>query len=63
VEINRLQNLGDSIYRAALADLFVEPSDIFYVIKWREIYEMIEMPIDRGEVAANVIEGVAIKYG
>ncbi len=63
VEINRLENLGKSIYHTALADLFCDNNDISYVIKWREIYQLMESPIDMCEVAANVIEGVAIKYG
>ena len=62
VEINRLQNFGNSVYYTALASLFANISDICYVIKWREIYELIKSPIDKCEVAANVIEGVAIKY-
>lgn len=63
VEINRLENLGDSIYRTALADLFTDSSDVFSVIKWREVYEDMESTIDGCEVVANVLEGVALKYG
>ena len=63
MEINRLQNLGNSVYHTALAELFVNVTDIPYVIKWREIYGLIELPIDKGEDIADVIQGVAIKYG
>ena len=62
MEINRLENDGDSIYRAALAELFSDSTDTASLIKWREIYEHMETAIDRCEDIANVLEGVALKY-
>ena len=62
VEINRLENRGDSVYRAALADLFTTSGDVFHAIKWREIYEVMESTVDGCEAIANVMEGVALKY-
>ncbi|MGA7677305.1 MAG: DUF47 domain-containing protein [Dehalococcoidia bacterium] len=62
VEINRLENVGDSVYRSALAELFISSTDYAHLIKWREIYEDIETAIDRCEDVANVLEGVALKY-
>jgi uncharacterized protein len=62
MEINRLENDGDSIYRAALAELFSDSTDTASLIKWREIYEHMETAIDRCEDVANVLEGVALKY-
>ncbi len=62
MEINRLENDGDSVYRAALAELFSDSTDTASLIKWREIYEHMEMAIDRCEDIANVLEGVALKY-
>jgi len=62
VEINRLENVGDNVYRSALAELFVNSADFAYLIKWREIYEDIETAIDRCEDVANILEGVALKY-
>lgn len=62
MEINRLQNLGNDVYHTALGELFVNVTDIPYVIKWREIYGLIESPIDKGEHIADVIQDVAIKY-
>ena len=61
-EINRLENVGDSVYRSALAELFADSTDVAYLIKWREIYEHMETAIDRCEDTANVLEGVAMKY-
>ena len=62
VEINRLENVGDSVYRSALAELFDDSADFTYLIKWREIYEDIETAIDRCEDVANTLEGIALKY-
>lgn len=62
VEINRLENMADKVYREALAELFQDSKDIPYILKWREIYEYMETATDRCEDVANVLEGVALKY-
>ena len=62
VEINRLENVADGVYRTALGELF-NGNDIAKIIKWREIYEQMESATDRCEDVANVLEGVALKHG
>jgi predicted phosphate transport protein (TIGR00153 family) len=62
VEINRLENMADRVYRAAIAELFDDGEDIPLLIKWREIYEHLESATDRCEDVANVLEGVALKH-
>jgi len=62
IEINRLENIGDSVYRSAMAELFDNSADIASVIKWREIYNHMECAIDRCEGIANILEGVSLKY-
>ncbi len=61
VEINRLENVADNIYRTAVGELFDKTSNIADIIKWREIYEHMETATDRCEDVANVLEGVALK--
>ena len=61
VEINRLENEADAIYRAATAGLF-DNMDIPSLIKWREIYEHMESATDGCEDVANVLEGIALKH-
>ena len=61
VEINRLENMADRVYRTALGDLFDGKTDLVDVIKWREIYEHMESATDRCEDVADVLEGVALK--
>jgi uncharacterized protein Yka (UPF0111/DUF47 family) len=62
VEINRLENMADRVYRAGMAELFDNATDIPQLIKWREIYEHMESATDRCEDVANVLEGVALKH-
>ena len=62
IEVNRLENMGDDVYRSAMAGLFNESKDVAYLIKWREIYDHMESALDSCEDVANVLEGVALKY-
>lgn len=62
VEINRLENMANSVYRSAMAELFDDSADIAGLIKWREIYNHMESVANRCEDIANILEGVSIKY-
>ncbi|MGQ9455276.1 MAG: DUF47 domain-containing protein [Armatimonadota bacterium] len=61
IEVNRLENEGDRISRQAIAELFRNQLDPIEVIKWKEIYEHLEMAIDKCEDAANIVEAVCLK--
>jgi hypothetical protein len=61
VEVNRLENSADNLLRDSLAALFEEQADPIEVIKWKEIYETMEIVTDRCEDVANVIEGIILK--
>ncbi len=62
VEINRLENEADAIYRRAIADLFKPGNDPMDVMKWRDIFDNIESATDRCEDVANIVEGVVLEY-
>jgi hypothetical protein len=62
VEINRLENAADRVFRSALGELFDDTTDIAHIIKWREIYEQMEGATDRCEDVADILEGVALKH-
>jgi predicted phosphate transport protein (TIGR00153 family) len=62
VELNRLENEADKVFRLALGELFEDSKDTTHIIKWREIYEHMESATDRCEDVANVLEGVALKH-
>jgi hypothetical protein len=61
VEIHRLENEGDRISREAVASLFATGIDPMVVIRWKDIFAVLEEAIDATERAAHIIEGIVIK--
>ena len=61
IEINRYENESDRLCRTLIAQLFDEEKDPVQIIKWKEIFEVIETAVDKCEDVANVIEGVILK--
>jgi predicted phosphate transport protein (TIGR00153 family) len=62
VELNRLENVGDDLFRKAMAELFRDEVNGTEIIKWREIYDQLEQATDRCEDVANVLEGIVLKH-
>ncbi len=62
IEINRLENSGDKVFRTAMAELFENCENTADIIKWREILEHMEGATDKCEDVANVLEGIALKH-
>jgi len=63
IEINRLENRGDRIFREGLVKLFDTMTDPILVIKWKDVYEMLEEANDTCEDVANILEGIVLKHG
>jgi uncharacterized protein len=61
VEVNRLENEGDTITREAVASLFDAPIDPMVVIRWKDLFERLEEAIDSTEHVAYILEGIVIK--
>lgn len=61
IEINRLENEADALLRGSLARLFREEQNPITIMKWKEIYELLETATDRCEDVANIIEGVVLE--
>jgi uncharacterized protein Yka (UPF0111/DUF47 family) len=61
-EIHTLENEGDDWYRAGLAGLFHNNYDPFMVIKYKEIYDLLEQAVDSCEDVADVIEDIIIEH-
>lgn len=61
IEVNRLENEGDVVSRAAIAGLFDNETNPIEVIKWKELYEHLETAIDKCEDAVNIVEAVCLK--
>ncbi|HXF75877.1 MAG TPA: DUF47 family protein [Methylomirabilota bacterium] len=62
-EINTIENNGDRILREALVEVVNHRDDLFNLIRWKEIYEMLEETTDRMEDVADVLQRVVIKNG
>jgi hypothetical protein len=62
IEIHRLENEGDRISRRAIADLFTNGTDPVEMIKWKDLYALLEDTIDACEDVANVIERIVVKH-
>ncbi len=63
IEVNRLENLGDSVREKAISNLFENQKDPMQVIKWKEIYETAEGALDDCERVAKLIESILVKHG
>jgi uncharacterized protein len=61
VEIHRLENEGDRLQRAAVADLFANGIDPMMLIRWKDIFDTLEAAVDACETVANVLEAMSIK--
>lgn len=61
VELNSLENEADKVCREAISRLFDEERDPIQLIKWKEIYEILERTTDKCEDAANILESVVVK--
>jgi uncharacterized protein len=61
IEINRLENSADDIYRKAIGNLFGDAQPPMDVIKWLDIYENLESATDRCEDVANILESIGLK--
>ena len=62
LEIHRLENEGDRIMRQALVELFSEDGQsAAQLIKWKDLYDLLEATMDKCEHVANVLEQISIK--
>ena len=61
IEIHRLENDGDRLYRDAVASLFANGIDPMVVIRWKDLFTVLERAVDACETAAHIIEGIVIK--
>lgn len=62
VEIHRLENEADDIYFRAIGELFHNSTEPVTLIKWKELYEILENATDRCESVANIVEGIILKH-
>ncbi|HOD32636.1 MAG: putative pit accessory protein [Acidobacteria bacterium ADurb.Bin340] len=56
-----LENQSDTLYHAALAQLFENPTDPVYLMKWKEIFGVMEDAMDRIELVAKVVGSTVMR--
>ena len=61
VEINRLENVGDDMRDAMLAELFDNVKDPLLVIKWKEVYQDAETVLDICEDVTHIVGSILVK--
>lgn len=61
LDIQRLENDADEVYFRAMASLF-KNTDAVKIIKWKELYEILENGTDRCESVGNIIESIILKH-
>jgi uncharacterized protein len=62
VEINTLENAGDVVLRTIMANLFEHEKDAIELIKWKDIFQLLEEAIDVCEDVSNIVEGIVLKH-
>jgi predicted phosphate transport protein (TIGR00153 family) len=62
IRVNSLENEGDRMFREAVAALFEDGMACTDIIKWKDVYELLESAIDECEHVANVIESIVLKH-
>lgn len=61
VEVNRLENVGDTMRDRVLAELFATAKDPIVVLKWKDIYQDAETVLDVCEDVVHVVDSIMVK--
>jgi predicted phosphate transport protein (TIGR00153 family) len=60
IEVNRLENLADDLLNSSLEEL-LKGTDPLRIIKFKELYETLEVVTDCCEDVANILEDIVVK--
>jgi uncharacterized protein len=61
-EIHQIESKADELVRKSIGQLFDEEKDIRLLIKWKEIYAVLEKAINDCEKVSDIIEGIIMEY-
>lgn len=62
IKLHTFENEGDHVFREAIGELFATERDAIELVKWKDLFERIEIAIDRCEDIANIVETIKIKH-
>ena len=60
-EMHGLETEGDAIHHEAIGNLFDTERDPLTLLRWKELYEALELTIDKCEDASNTLESIVLK--
>ena len=63
IEIHRLENQGDDENHAAVSRLYDGSTAPLEVMKWQELFNLVEAAIDGCEDVGNTLERIVLKNG
>jgi predicted phosphate transport protein (TIGR00153 family) len=63
IAIHHCESEGDDNHHAAMSRLFAGGNDALHVLKWKELYDLIEDSIDGCEDVGNTLERIVLKNG
>ena len=61
-DVRRIEHEGDQLSRSAIAGLFDDGTKTIDVLKWKDIYALLEETIDKCEDVAELIERIVVKH-
>ena len=61
IKVNKAEEEGDKRHRSVIKAMYQEEKDPITLIKWKEIFDMLENVLDNCEDVADLIDGLAIK--
>jgi predicted phosphate transport protein (TIGR00153 family) len=61
--VDQLEREADRVHQDAIVELFDQEKDPIEVIKWKEIFDILEAATDRCEDVGDLLEGVVVKHG
>ncbi len=62
MKLERLENAADDVYPQAISARFAEERSPTNILKWKEIYELLEAVTDRCGDVANGVQAIALRH-
>lgn len=61
IQVNHLEEEGDSLYTSAIRDLYTSSMEPLEIIKWTEVFECFEKCCDSCEHVADIVQSIVMK--
>jgi predicted phosphate transport protein (TIGR00153 family) len=61
IEVKRIEEEGDAVYHEAVGALFVGKPDPLDVIRWKELYDVLEESIDSCMAVVHALQSISLK--